>query len=98
MPRLTVFCARGDTHTSFYAAKSPYCFSARTTSPIVYAVDPVSPVNVAALSTAAPAPAVKPFVVPVVVYWAIAEVPKKPIAAAEAGPSPRKHSRGAAPE
>jgi hypothetical protein len=36
---------------------------------MVYAVLPVLPVNVAALSTAEPAPAVKPVVVPVVFGW-----------------------------
>src|ERR1043166_1197532 len=76
-------------------AINPYCLRHLTMSDIVYALTPVSPVNVAALSTAAPAPAVKPFVVPVWVYGAIAEVPKKPIAAAEPVPSPRKHSRAA---
>lgn len=49
-----------------HAAIRPSSFKAFTMSPIVYAVAPVLPVNVEPDTTAVPAPAVNPAVVPVV--------------------------------
>ena len=54
--------------TFAHDASSPSVLSARTTSPMVYAVAPLSPVKVLSARTADPDPAVNPVVVPTVLY------------------------------
>ena len=51
-----------------YDAITPHFFSAATRSPIVWAVDPVVPVNVDPDTTVVPEPAVNPLVIAAAAY------------------------------